>query len=157
MNKEYLQRLFDYDLWANTRLLRALQHCAPLQPDASMVRWFSHIIAAQQIWLRRVQGADLTGVTAWPDTSPAKWESLLQTTHADWKTQLEAMQDDLARTISYQNTRGDHFESSLHEIATHLIIHGQHHRAQIALHLRENGHTPPPTDFIFFTRSTTKG
>ncbi|MFB3133724.1 MAG: DinB family protein [Rhodothermales bacterium] len=42
----------------------------------------------------------------------------------------------------------------LHEILLHVIIHGQHHRAQIATCLRQHGHTPPPTDCIIFTRDT---
>ncbi len=154
MTKGQLRRLFKYDLWANERVLRALEALPPGQASSSIARLFSHIIAAQQVWLRRVQGADLFGLKAWPEMDPESWPGLLQTTHAAWLDQLKAHADGFEAVVSYQDTKGHPFETPLHEIITHVVIHGQHHRAQIATHLRALGLTPPPTDFIFFTRET---
>ena len=153
MTSEHLHRLFEYDLWANNRVLEALEAVAPLEASSPIARLFSHIIAAQQIWLRRVRGEALTrSVVVWPDLDPVMWQGLIQSTHTAWLDQLDAWQGRLDAPVSYRDTKGQAFETPLHEIVTHVIIHGQHHRAQIALHLREQGHTPPGTDFAFFTR-----
>ena len=45
-------RLFVYDAWANREVLRALQSGSP-PPQA--VRWLAHIIAAQWLWMARMQ------------------------------------------------------------------------------------------------------
>ena len=156
MTKDYLRRLFEYDLWANNRVLQALEAAAPLEASSPIARLFSHIIAAQQIWLVRVQGEALSGgVIVWPEMEPALWPGMVQSTHAAWLDQLDVWQADLDASVSYHNTKGQAFETPLHEIVTHVVIHGQHHRAQIALHLRERGHVPPATDFAFFTREGT--
>jgi len=47
---------------------------------------------------------------------------------------------------------GEPFESTLGDILTHLPIHGQHHRGQIAAHLRASGSVPPVIDFIHAAR-----
>lgn len=154
MTKEQAQRLFAYDRWANERMLQAFEAVAPLDGSSLIARLFSHILAAQQMWLRRVQGSDLTGLTPWPDPEPEAWPRLLQTVQAAWLEQVETREATWETPITYQNTRGRSFETPLHEIVTHIIIHGQHHRAQIAIHLRNQGLTPPHTDFIFFTRDT---
>ena len=156
MTKDHLRRLFAYDLWANNRVLQALEAASPLEPASPIARLFSHIIAAQQIWLVRVRGEALSGgVIVWPEIEPMLWPGMVQSTHAEWLGQLDAWQAELDAPVSYHNTKGQTFETPLHEIVTHVIIHGQHHRAQIALHLREHGLTPPPTDFAFFTREGT--
>lgn len=152
MNKEFLRRLFEYDLWANKRVLRVLEALPSGQAPSAIARLFSHLIAAQQIWLRRVQGTDLSSLEVWPETAPESWPGLLQTTHAAWIDVLEVHGERLETVIPYQTSKGHPFETPLHEIITHVAIHGQHHRAQIATHLRTLGLTPPPTDFLFFTR-----
>ena len=76
MTKAYLRRLFEYDLWANNRVLEALDAVAPLEPASPVARLFSHISAAQQIWLRRVRGEALAeGVILHPTGECSlRWE-----------------------------------------------------------------------------------
>jgi len=155
MTKAYLRRLFAYDLCANHRVLGAINVLAPLEPSQPIARWVSHIIAAQEIWLARIRGRDLSGLTAWPKMDPETWPERLQTLNQAWLRLLDTWEAGFDALIVYRNTKGHSFETMLHEILLHVIIHGQHHRAQIASSLRQYGHTPPPTDFIFFTRDTT--
>ncbi|MEX0845990.1 MAG: DinB family protein, partial [Balneolaceae bacterium] len=72
------------------------------------------------------------------DQNPDKLHSLIQK-----KTEI----------IEYSNSKGVTFRNSVEEILMHIVIHGQHHRAQIAKLLRKTGITPPVTDFIFFLRT----
>ena len=54
--------------------------------------------------------------------------------------------------VAYTNSSGTAFETPLRDILTHVVNHGTHHRAQIALVLREAGIAPPATDYIYFVR-----
>ena len=154
MNKTPLRRLFAYDLWANNRVLGALEVLAPLNASDPLAKLVSHIIAAQEIWLARIQGHSLSGLATWPEMDPETWPERLRALNEAWGRLLETWEAGFDALIVYRDTKGHAFETMLHEILLHVIIHGQHHRAQIASSLRQNGHTPPPTDFIFFTRET---
>ncbi len=153
MTQESVLRLFDYDLWANKRVLSIIENKGLTASSTPITRLFSHIIAAQEIWIRRILGESLQGLTPWPEIQPTEWQTRLDSVNSRWKTTAGDPQHTMHRVITYQNSRGDAFSSVFSDIATHVIIHGQHHRAQIALHLRERGITPPGTDYIFYTRS----
>ena len=59
---------------------------------------------------------------------------------------------DLDAEIHYQNSKGADYYNSAWEIINHLIIHGQHHRAQISLFLRNCDINPPAIDYIHYAR-----
>ncbi|MCS3649485.1 putative damage-inducible protein DinB [Salinibacter ruber] len=54
--------------------------------------------------------------------------------------------------MAYTNSTGTRFETPLRDCRRDVVNHGTHHRAQIALVLREADGAPPPTDYIFFVR-----
>jgi uncharacterized damage-inducible protein DinB len=54
------------------------------------------------------------------------------------------------RVIEYKNLKGDAFAKPVWEILLHVVNHGTYHRGQIAAMLRQLGHVPPSTDFIYF-------
>ena len=80
MTKAHLRRLFASDLWANHRVLGAIDVLGPLEPSQPIAQWISHIIAAQEIWLARIRGQDFSGLTAWPEMNPETWPERLHTT-----------------------------------------------------------------------------
>ena len=151
MENKHLRRLFAYDQWANARVLDALKALAPLDAAAPMARLFSHILAAQDVWLAHIHSRPLSE-TVWPETAPDAWPGRMHALNQAWLHLLDTWDAGLDAPIAYRNTKGQSFETPLHEILLHVVIHGQHHRAQIAGGLRRQGHTPPPTDFIFYTR-----
>lgn len=152
MKKNHLRRLFAYDLWANIRVLESLAPLAPLDASDPLAKLFSHILAAQDVWLARIHGRSLAGLTPWPETAPETWPQRLRTLNDVWRHLLDTGETGFDTLIEYRDTKGQAFETPLHEILLHVIIHGQHHRAQIASRLRQHGHPPAATDFIFFTR-----
>jgi uncharacterized damage-inducible protein DinB len=60
--------------------------------------------------------------------------------------------DLLENLITYRNSVGDQFTSTVEDILTHVAMHGSYHRGQIAAALRAGGDTPSPTDYIAFAR-----
>lgn len=113
----------------------------------------SHLLRTQDVWYGRVKKTDHANLSFWTTDSLATCEDRLEGSTNRWRTLLdEHSDDDLRRTISYTNSEGRAFQTPLRDILTHVVNHGTHHRAQIALVLRRAEITPPPTDFIFFVR-----
>lgn len=54
--------------------------------------------------------------------------------------------------VTYSNTKGQQWTSSVGDVLTHVVMHAAYHRAQIAAELRRAGHTPAYTDFVHATR-----
>ena len=147
-----LQRLFDYDAWATQRIMNVLKDHPDLDKHRESLKLLGHLLNAQRIWHRRTVGRDFDDLELWPDLTLNDCEDILRAMTGKWSDLLNEHQNDPDTLISYKNTKGDSYETRLSDILHHLIIHGQHHRAQIATLIRESGHQPPATDFIYFTR-----
>lgn len=143
-----LEKLLNYDAWANDRIFEALKKLSPSKQQKEIKRLFSHLLTAQNIWLNRIQDKPIPS-EIWPHLSIEEMEALINETPAKLRELLPG-KDEL---IQYQNSKGVTFQNSAEDILMHLVIHGQHHRAQIATLLRQAGETPPATDFIFFLRT----
>ncbi len=144
-----LEQFIDYDEWANRKVFSAIKDLPESKTRTEIYGLFSHLLAAQIIWMNRVTGIT-NEVELWPDPSLAEMETLLNENPAKLRTLIPKA----SQTIRYSNSSGTEFQNSVGEILTHLTIHGQHHRAQIATLLRQSGITPPGTDLIFFLRSS---
>src|SRR5699024_5448262 len=107
-----------------------------------------------ELWYTRIteKSAEITPAI-WPDYDLSTAHQVLNTSSEKWKALLKSRESHINHYISYQNSSGSTFETPLTDILHHVIIHVQHHRAQIAILLRLADIDPPPTDFIFFSRS----
>lgn len=113
-----------------------------------------HLLAAQRIWLLRCKNIPAPGAQLWPDWQAVQFKYIIEENHRAWVDFINSLtEDDLSRTSTYANSKGEHFENNLVDILTHLINHGTHHRAQIGQHLKLAGlERLPATDYIFFVR-----
>ncbi|PSQ88161.1 MAG: damage-inducible protein DinB [Bacteroidetes bacterium QH_2_63_10] len=144
-------RLFRYTRWANDRLLDTMQ-VANAPPDRA-VELFSHLLRAQDMWYGRIEKTDHAALDLWADEDLAACAERAEASAQRWKTVLdERAANDLDQPIAYTNSKGTRFETPLRDLLSHIVNHGTHHRAQIALVLREAGIAPPATDYIFFVR-----
>ena len=143
-----LKHKIDYDLWANQQVLAAIKEVSDEAILPEITRLFAHLFKAQIIWYNRILGIH-EDVEIWGTYSVEECESLLNDSHA----MLEGIASKMSESIAYTNTKGDAFEDKVSDIFDHVIIHGQHHRAQIQLLLRKAGYAPPTTDYIFYLRT----
>ena len=150
---DQLLRLFSYDMWANEQILLSLQENLPFEDSERCIKYFAHLAAAQEIWYSRTTGSPGRELELWPDYGLPEALQKLKTVSGNWKRLIRSNSEELHKTISYQNTSGDRFDTPLADILHHVIIHGQHHRAQISQLLRNAKIAPPATDFIFFSRA----
>ncbi len=146
-----LRRSFAYDDWANREVQRAL--AGAQEPPGSCTRWLAHIVAAERLWLARLDGKT-SPVAVWPALSPAELGSHLEELRADWPRLLDRLDAaGLARAIDYTNSKGERWTSRAEDVLEHVLLHGAYHRGQIASALRAAGLDPPNTDYIHAIRS----
>jgi uncharacterized damage-inducible protein DinB len=131
-------------------MLEAMR-AADAVPDRA-VMLLSHLLRAQDIWYGRVAGTDHADLDLWTtDPLPACAERLEASTRR-WAALLDDHDGALDTPVAYTNSSGTAFETPLRDILLHVVNHGTHHRAQIALLLRGADVAPPATDYIFFRR-----
>lgn len=152
-SNDRLLRLFNYDMWANEQILLCLQQHLGFDNSRQSIQYFAHIAGAQELWYRRIKQKPLDDLAVWPEYGLPAALQKLKTLSAQWKQLLNSEALELDDIISYKNSKGMPYDTMLSDILHHVIIHGQHHRAQIAKLLRKADIKPPVTDFIYFCRA----
>lgn len=146
----HLSRLIAHLDWADTRTLVALRAAPDLSP--ATLELYAHILGAEQVWLARLDGRE-PSVAVWPALTLDQCAALAAENAAGLKRYVAALGPaDLAREISYVNSAGHRFTSTVEDILIHTAMHGSYHRGQVARALRQAGAVPEPTDYIAFIR-----
>jgi uncharacterized damage-inducible protein DinB len=144
-----LERLLRYDIWANRETLRSLRRGTA--PSRSL-RWMNHIIGAELLWVARMDGT-AASLPVWPDLSAEECEAHLAELTGRLVETLSSMSPEtLSRPVSYTNSKGEPWNSTVEEILTHVVIHSAYHRGQIASDMRSAGQEPAYTDYIHAVR-----
>jgi len=149
------EKLAIYNVWANETLLRHLDKTVAEtgQPiPANILRLFSHVLNAQFIWIGRLTNTP-SPVKVWQEHALEELHRMHAETSAKWVGIVRAADEaELNRTISYTNSAGDAFSSVVSDIFTHMPVHANYHRGQVAIKMRDAGLTPINTDFITYCR-----
>jgi uncharacterized damage-inducible protein DinB len=145
----HISRLLEHLVWADARTLEALRamHASPI--DA--LRLFGHVLAAEQVWLSRIDGR-APNVPVWPSLQLDECEALAARNQAAFARHVAAPPESLARAVRYRNMKGEEFVNSVEDILLHVALHGSYHRGQVARIVRGEGGAPHPTDYIVFIR-----
>ncbi len=146
---DHVRRQFAYDAWANREVFDAIRSNSA---DSRSIELMLHILAAEQVWYDRLRQQPQS-VSVWPKSDLAHCESHTAQLAKLWTEYLDLVTaGDLSLTISYKNSKGESWTSTVGDILTHVILHSAYHRGQIASHMRESGLTPAYTDFIHGVR-----
>ena len=147
---DYLRRQFAYDEWANREVLKAIR--ATDGSNQRSLQLMSHIVAAERVWLERLKQVPQS-VPVWPEPDLAQCEAQVAELRREWLEFLDLITaGDVSQSISYKNTKGEEWTSTIVDVLTHVVMHSAYHRGQIATHMRANGQTPANTDFIHGVR-----
>jgi uncharacterized damage-inducible protein DinB len=146
----HLRRLLEYDQWANVATLGSI--AAAGKPAPKALHLMSHIIAAEQLWINRIRASGVR-VVVWPELSIAECGTQLNQLPELWREVLDAPRDAGPQvSVSYTNTKGEPWASTVEDIILHIVTHSAYHRGQIAAELRRSGERPAYTDFIHCVR-----
>ncbi|MFI5209072.1 MAG: DinB family protein [Gemmatimonadales bacterium] len=147
---DHLRRLFAHAAWANRVTLESVAELAV--PPARALRWLGHLAGTESLWQGRLDGL-ASPIAVWPALSLDECRTELARVAEGWRLYLGALTEaDLARRIDYTNSRGERWSNAVDDILTHVVMHGTHHRGQIASEVRAAGGTPATTDFIHAVR-----
>lgn len=149
--KAHFLRMFGYDQYANNQILATMRKAKTPQNTLVLM---AHLLGAQQRWLKRCKHQSEAGLEMFPQVETIPFEMLIVQNNREWSDFLNDLSDeDMDHAIVYKNTNGTAFKSTVAEIATQVINHGTHHRAQIGQLLKQAGvDALPPLDFIFYIR-----
>lgn len=149
--KDHVLNLFKYNEWANKRLFVKLPDV--IDQDPTILLLFSHLVMAEKVWLSRVRGTGESYKIWDPIPLPELIRHINQSAQF-WTEFVQGITDrQFGEPISYLNLKGVPFQNTLEEIVTHTVNHSTHHRGQIIMRIRQQGHTPPVLDYIAFARN----
>lgn len=148
--KAYLLKLYQYNAWANRRVIGCVEQQAVT--DEKILSIFAHCLAANFIWYNRFMGLPNHEYELWGGHhSVADLKKMVEGANALWMPFIES-KESFDRMLKYQNYSGDYYENNIQDIMIHLVNHGTYHRGQVALLLRERGYEAINTDLITYDR-----
>jgi uncharacterized damage-inducible protein DinB len=165
LSPECIRLLYDYDAWANRRVLDAAAALSPEQFLRDLGSSFRsvrdtlvHIMGAQWVWLERWKGrtpAGLLKAEDYPTFESVRdaWTGVQQDLH-EFVRSLSAGQ--IAESREYKTFSSGVFRNPMWQALQHLVNHNSYHRGQVATMLRQLGASPVSTDLIVFYREREK-
>lgn len=161
MTPEQARLLYEFNSWANRRILDACAQLSTVQFTQPVVSSFgsvrdtlAHIMGAEWLWLERWKGRSPTSIPpadGYPDLISIRtsWGQV----ERDLLAFVNALTEvDLDRMVSYKNTAGKPYENVMWQMLQHVANHGTYHRGQVVTLLRQLGGQPQATDLIGFYR-----
>lgn len=145
-----LRHLRDHLAWADDAVLRELAGATTMPADAA--REFAHVLGSEEAWLARLEQR-AARMSIWPDLRLPELQQFALVVQRGYADHLESLTEaDLHRVVTYQNSAGISFETTVRDILHHVFLHAQYHRGKVNLLLRQAGLTPAPVDYIGFIR-----
>ena len=146
---EHLRHLFEYNTWANSRIIFVLKS----SPSEKALKILAHLLITEKEYFERLYGKDSTGFDFWQDLSREDCKALTQENDENYQNLLKRFDDEgLGMTASYKTSEGIAYKNTYREMLTHVLFHSSIHRGNIILNLREEGFTPPAIDYIIYLR-----
>jgi uncharacterized damage-inducible protein DinB len=159
MNKQDIQLLYEYNRWANARILDAASQISEAQflapttfPHGSLRGTLVHTLFAEWIWRLRWQGVashvrlkeeDFPTIahlkTRWHEAGSLLMEFVDGLTEARLQAEFD-----------YISTEGSAHRRVVWEAMAHLVNHGTQHRSEAAAMLTAMGQSPGDIDLIVF-------
>jgi uncharacterized damage-inducible protein DinB len=160
MNTQEIRTLYNYNYWANDRILDAAEGVPPDVFATTSLSYctlrntFVHTLSAEWAWRSRWQGTSPTAVldlNNFPtlDALRTRWD---QERHQMYTFIDTLSEGDLNRTIAYTTTSGQPYANTLWHMMVHVVNHGTQHRSELAMLLTELGRSPGDIDMITFVR-----
>jgi uncharacterized damage-inducible protein DinB len=156
---ELIRTLYQYDAWANARILDTTALLSPEQFLASRGASYdsvrdtlAHVIGAQWLYLARWRGRSPSAM--WDADQFPSVESI-RTRWDDIEREMQAFvaglnDAQLTQIVEYTNTRGERWAYPLWQQMVHQVNHATQHRSEAAVMLTQFGYSPGWLDFLYF-------
>jgi uncharacterized damage-inducible protein DinB len=168
MNMQDIQTLYDYNVWANQRVLAMAalltdeQYIEPLAPDpghGSIRATLVHMLDTEYGWREICQHQRVTpDITADDLPTCPLLEERWAEERATMYNYLESLRDtDLGSTFRFTTPSGAVRERVIWQVLFHIVNHSAQHRSEVAAFLTGYGRSPGDLDFLDFLREQAAG
>ncbi|OLN29411.1 DinB family protein [Desulfosporosinus metallidurans] len=159
MNKNLISELYEYNNWANEKLLNELGRLEPEDITRDLSSSFRsiqdtmvHILAVEELWVSRWMGEQTRSLLI-PDDFPT-YSSLAERWNI-FRTQINDFlllltEGDLVAELSYKNIKGITYSLELWKQILHVTNHSSYHRGQVVTMIRQLKKQPPSLDLIYY-------
>lgn len=149
----------DYSTWATSRLLDAVGRltAAELLQDlrashSSILGTLQHIYYADRAWLGRLHQSpppSFMDPAPGPELADLKdrWPQVLAGLRAFIES---APEERFTERLAFKRLNGDPQQMEHWKVLLHVVNHATLHRGQVMAMLRQLGHVPPSTDYLFY-------
>jgi uncharacterized damage-inducible protein DinB len=150
--KGFMLKLCAYNAWANDSLIQSLR--SQNISDEQIVKLLSHVILSESSWMLRLKSEDNINKNIWKVLNISECFRMSHENSKAYSDYIkEKSENDFERLITYKNTKGIEYTSSIEDILTHVFFHSAYHRAQVAKEMHRLGKEPAYTDYIHYTRT----
>ncbi|SFA75927.1 Uncharacterized damage-inducible protein DinB (forms a four-helix bundle) [Cohnella sp. OV330] len=147
-----IKRMMDHMYWADKRILDALE--ASQTKDKDLLKLARHVAVAERVWLSRLQGKGSAQYALWEETEDlTAIRKMFEENAEQYRLYIEGLEEsELDEMVDYGNQSGVKFQTSVRDILSQVLLHGQYHRGQINRGLRMEAAEPVQVDYITFAR-----
>jgi len=147
-----LDQLIRHKWWANSNLIRSVDHHPAAADDPELRKLLHHILVANRYWLLLTLGEPFLDdqEKRIPESHSALADHFRDTEQLELDWLSRATSSELDRQIQPRALPGT--TVSVTEAMTQVALHSHGHRSQCATRLRALGGTPAPMDFVLWIR-----
>ncbi|OMD64233.1 damage-inducible protein DinB [Paenibacillus odorifer] len=144
--------MMDHLYWADAQILEALEESEMKNKD--LLKLVRHVAVAERVWLSRLQGKSSAQYSLWEEAEDlTAIRTEFEENAEQYRVYIEGLEEsDLDVRVDYANQNGVPFQTSVRDILSQVILHGQYHRGQINRALRTELAEPVQVDYITFAR-----
>ena len=163
MHLKDIHNLYEFNYWANHRILGIVETLTPEQFTKDMGSSHGgihgtlfHTMGAEEIWLKRWKGESPTALRSaseFPsfDAVEEHW-GMIEHEMMGFCHMLKT-DEDILKVVSYKDIKGNPSSQPLYQMMQHLVNHSSYHRGQVVTMIRQVGVKPNGTDLITFYRN----
>lgn len=147
-----IKHMMDHLYWADGRILDALEESETKNKD--LLKLVRHVAIAERVWLSRMQGKSSAQYPLWEEAEDLTALRMMFEENAEqYRVYIEGLEEsELDEMVDYANQSGVPFRTSVRDILSQILLHGQYHRGQINRALRNESAEPVQVDYITFAR-----
>ncbi|WP_248548722.1 MULTISPECIES: DinB family protein [Paenibacillus] len=144
--------MMDHLYWADAQILEALEESEMKNKD--LLKLVRHVAVAERVWLSRLQGKGSAQYSLWEEAEDlTAIRTMFEENAEKYRVYIEGLEEsDLDVRVDYANQNGVPFQTSVRDILSQVILHGQYHRGQINRAFRMELAEPVQVDYITFAR-----
>jgi uncharacterized damage-inducible protein DinB len=152
--KNHFLKLLRHMKWADIRVLNLLEK--QNISEGKVVELISHIVISEDTCYKRITN-EFYENRFWDLLTLEECKSMVEQTSSKYVKYIAVLpENNFQKKISYKNSRGIDYITSVEDILTHVVFHGMYHRGQIMLLMRNAGHEVAATDYAMYVRENEK-